>query len=107
VFRQRRQARGLSVQQLVDRMTEEGVVMSRAAWSNYENRDREDVTLTQAVAAALVLNLSLPDLVGPPDSELHRLLSDEAEGIRAREAIEELRPMLEKLRRAGLLDEAP
>ena len=62
-LRQLRAERGLSAQALVHAMGHYGVATTRSAWANYENNLREDISFTEAVAVALVLEVPLAELV--------------------------------------------
>lgn len=72
-IRQLRLDHGLSVRELVEAMNGYGVSVSRSTWSNYENNMRDDLTLREAVAISLVLDVDLVDLVVGPDESWGRV----------------------------------
>jgi hypothetical protein len=53
----------MSAQGMVDRMREYGTTTTRSTLSNFENGLRDDVSLREAIAMALVLEVDLVDLV--------------------------------------------
>lgn len=62
-----RKAAGMSQEQLAERMTSLGVPMSRATVANLESKRREDLTLDEAAALAVALNVRVCDLLTPGD----------------------------------------
>jgi hypothetical protein len=70
-----RSARELSVRQVVEAMHEYGATTSRSALSNFAAGAREDLTLTEAVALALVLEVELADLITDPAQDGWRYIA--------------------------------
>jgi transcriptional regulator with XRE-family HTH domain len=70
-----RTARELSVRQLVEAMHTYGATTSRSALSNFATGLRDDISLTEAVALALVLDVELADLITDPAQDGRRWIA--------------------------------
>lgn len=64
--REVRKRRGLTAQELADKLTEQGVPWQRSTVAKLENGNRQEVTLTEWLALAAVLNVSPLHLLVPP-----------------------------------------
>lgn len=75
--REIRTRRGLTAQQLGERMTAEGIRWDRFTVANLEKGKRQSVTVTELLALAAVLNVAPVHLMVPPKGPTGRLTDEE------------------------------
>ncbi|MGW9024779.1 helix-turn-helix domain-containing protein [Streptomyces sp. NPDC055722] len=64
--REVRKRRGLTAEQLADKLREQGILWDRYTVTKLENGKRQNITLTEWLALAVVLNVSPLHLLVPP-----------------------------------------
>lgn len=64
--RQLRERRGMTAQELADRLAEQGLLWKRSTVAKLENGGRENVSLQEWLTLAIVLNVSPLHLLVPP-----------------------------------------
>ncbi|WP_371480705.1 helix-turn-helix domain-containing protein [Kitasatospora sp. NBC_00315] len=104
-----REARGWSTATLAERLTEAGYPLNQSAvWRIESGEPRRRVNLDEAIGFAKVFDISLDNLVGPPEiaanAHVKRLLADFAESwqksVAARKDMDQAREALDAYGRA-------